>query len=688
MKKRFFLLFFLPVVLLLLLPFLTGRLYSEPENVAQVGSVNYGSLQAAIEAAAADPAAEGEGIDVTLLQDTTQNISIPEGKKINLLLNGKTLTGENAADEKNTVIYVETGASLLLKNGTVAFTNTDTERNCSGIEAYGSLSLTVDNVTLSVTGSGTTNTWAIRDRMAAGQTPGTVTVKDSTLTVTGEMGCGIFSENGLCSQLLIQDTSITAAGTAVLSIAQKLVFTGSNSLSAPAAIDIDFSATETAYSLDVTGETGTVPYKGSLSAYQSVGGEGLKIKGDINALFSEEGKRASSFSGDICFSVKPVGFALDDRFRFYPNTGEDASEYPYTIGFLIQGSIGDGDAIYWCLEEDDYLCFYGDGAMPDFSYGGAPWYRYASQIQRVFIGNGITYIGKFFLAGSSGAKVLLPTANDVNALIQAWQDISATHYNALGDGGPSSADFDSAAGLFIGTVRYDSYTLKRLEQVRAFYGLMSEENRAKVTNLDALTDAEKRFAELEAADPSKTTVLICSGVKVSSWQEGSYEYVPVTHVSGGGDYGLLRDIVVSAPATVKNGETDLYTFKGWYYLNATGSVSEEPASTEPEYKLLPTGSIISLIAVYEAEEEAECRVTVLERTYNVSYSNPAGNAAEGSGGTMVYTFSPGELVIFSYDSKYVSSFAGWYDGDGNLLSRKASFSLRVTRDISVRMKLK
>lgn len=77
--------------------------------VAQVGETQYETLQKAIDAAT------GETTTVELLANTTEDITIPAGKKVTLNLNGKTLT-----NQKNDTITVETGAELTIEGaGTV-----------------------------------------------------------------------------------------------------------------------------------------------------------------------------------------------------------------------------------------------------------------------------------------------------------------------------------------------------------------------------------------------------------------------------------------------------------------------------------------------------------------------------------------------------------------------------------------
>ena len=82
----------------------------ETAAVAKIGETTYPTLQEAINAAT-----EGETTTGELLANTTEDITIPAGKKVTLNLNGKTLTNKNSD-----TITVETGAELTIEGtGTV-----------------------------------------------------------------------------------------------------------------------------------------------------------------------------------------------------------------------------------------------------------------------------------------------------------------------------------------------------------------------------------------------------------------------------------------------------------------------------------------------------------------------------------------------------------------------------------------
>ena len=78
--------------------------------VAQIGDQTYTSLSAAVETVEQNGTAT-----ITLLKDTTEDITIPANKKVTLNLNGKTLT-----NQRNDTITVQNGAELTIEGaGTV-----------------------------------------------------------------------------------------------------------------------------------------------------------------------------------------------------------------------------------------------------------------------------------------------------------------------------------------------------------------------------------------------------------------------------------------------------------------------------------------------------------------------------------------------------------------------------------------
>lgn len=108
MKKLFAIL----MSVLMIACFMPTMAFADGETaaVAKVGETTYSTLQAAIAVAT-----EGETTTVELLADTTEDITIPAGKKVTLNLNGKTLTNKNSD-----TITVQNGAELTIEGtGTV-----------------------------------------------------------------------------------------------------------------------------------------------------------------------------------------------------------------------------------------------------------------------------------------------------------------------------------------------------------------------------------------------------------------------------------------------------------------------------------------------------------------------------------------------------------------------------------------
>lgn len=108
MKKLFAIL----MSVLMIACFMPTMAFADGETaaVAKIGETTYSTLQTAIAAATA-----GETTTVELLANTTEDITIPRGKKVILNLNGKTLTNSS-----NDTITVANGAELTIEGaGTV-----------------------------------------------------------------------------------------------------------------------------------------------------------------------------------------------------------------------------------------------------------------------------------------------------------------------------------------------------------------------------------------------------------------------------------------------------------------------------------------------------------------------------------------------------------------------------------------
>ncbi len=77
--------------------------------------------------------------------------------------------------------------------------------------------------------------------------------------------------------------------------------------------------------------------------------------------------------------------------------------YKYEIYAVENAGGKDGD-INWALNGEGILEITGNGAMPDYAAGTAPWNRYAGQITTVKIGEGVTNVGKFSFYGCKALK--------------------------------------------------------------------------------------------------------------------------------------------------------------------------------------------------------------------------------------------------------------------------------------------
>ena len=55
---------------------------------------------------------------------------------------------------------------------------------------------------------------------------------------------------------------------------------------------------------------------------------------------------------------------------------------------------GETGALTWSLE-GGVLTITGTGEMPDYGYGGAPWYEYKESISTIDIGSNVTSIGSY-----------------------------------------------------------------------------------------------------------------------------------------------------------------------------------------------------------------------------------------------------------------------------------------------------
>ena len=76
------------------------------------------------------------------------------------------------------------------------------------------------------------------------------------------------------------------------------------------------------------------------------------------------------------------------------------------------GADGDGSSVTWTLDASGTLTFTGTGAIRDYASSAPPW-RYSAVT--VVVGEGITRLGAYMLAGSTVTSVSLPsTLTDVD----------------------------------------------------------------------------------------------------------------------------------------------------------------------------------------------------------------------------------------------------------------------------------
>ena len=78
---------------------------------------------------------------------------------------------------------------------------------------------------------------------------------------------------------------------------------------------------------------------------------------------------------------------------------------PYsTAAVTAQGTFGDG--LTWTLDANGVLIIAGDGSMPDYTAGAAPWYRYRGSIKEAVVGGDIDYLGSYAFYGCSNLKLI------------------------------------------------------------------------------------------------------------------------------------------------------------------------------------------------------------------------------------------------------------------------------------------
>ena len=81
------------------------------------------------------------------------------------------------------------------------------------------------------------------------------------------------------------------------------------------------------------------------------------------------------------------------------------------------GAEGDGSNVTWTLDASGTLTFTGTGAIRDYASSAPPW-RYSAVT--VVVGEGITRLGAYMLAGSTVTSVSVPsTLTDVDTQARA-----------------------------------------------------------------------------------------------------------------------------------------------------------------------------------------------------------------------------------------------------------------------------
>ena len=117
----------------------------------------------------------------------------------------------------------------------------------------------------------------------------------------------------------------------------------------------------------------------------------------LKEIFFEGG--APAFNGSSIFSEVTATAWYDGDDATWTaavrgNYGGKITWKPYAQSTAIASGVC-GDDLVWVLEEDGVLTISGQGAMYDFSIGGAPWYDYRSSILFACIEDGVTQLGDY-----------------------------------------------------------------------------------------------------------------------------------------------------------------------------------------------------------------------------------------------------------------------------------------------------
>ena len=120
---------------------------------------------------------------------------------------------------------------------------------------------------------------------------------------------------------------------------------------------------------------------------------------------------AYAFAG--CSNLTVYYAGSENMWDAYVTVDPDAGIDPERLVFtgLPAGPIGD---LFWTLTADGELIISGEGVMPSFSPGGAPWAAYAGQILKVTLEEGVTEMGNYGLTGCSAlTEICLPDSLQV-----------------------------------------------------------------------------------------------------------------------------------------------------------------------------------------------------------------------------------------------------------------------------------
>lgn len=181
---------------------------AEMDAVAAIGGTKYTSLAAAI-------AAAQDGNTVTLVADTTEDISISGTKNLTLDLGGKTLT--NTGSGKAT-LFVGGGASVSVKNGSIiggaSYYNImcGTEEDPTGSIEFTNVTATAGNI-----GASMADNWGTMTFQSGTYTGGINTVKSEptgTLYINGgSFECSYAKAYGFTGVILSYGTATVTGGT-------------------------------------------------------------------------------------------------------------------------------------------------------------------------------------------------------------------------------------------------------------------------------------------------------------------------------------------------------------------------------------------------------------------------------------------------------------------------------------------